>query len=124
MIKVLVVEDEARALRVIHRALTRHGYEVHTATNADDAIRIGRTFAPDVVLSDWLLGGTYDGIYVAETLRAIDSDLALVLFSGLAINALQAAASHLSPCIFLQKPFGLQQLETSLQRALQNVNRT
>jgi CheY-like chemotaxis protein len=96
---------------------------VHIATNADDAIQTGRTFAPDVLLTDWLLGGTYDGIYVAETLRALNPDLALVIFSGLTIDALRTAASHLSRCVFLQKPFGLHQLETSLQRALQCVNR-
>jgi DNA-binding response OmpR family regulator len=121
--KILVVEDETRALRVMNRGLTRYGYEVQTATNANDALEIGRTFAPDALLTDWLLGGSYDGIYVAATLRALDPDLAIVLFSGLAIDALQTAASHLSPCTFLQKPFGLRMLEISLQRALQYVNR-
>jgi CheY-like chemotaxis protein len=121
--KVLVVEDETRALQVMHRVLARHGYTVQTATNADKAIQIGRPFAPDVLLTDWLLGGAYDGIYVAETLRTLDPDLAIVLFSGLAIDALQTAASHLARCVFLQKPFGLHLLETSLQRALQYVNR-
>lgn len=123
MTKILLVEDEARALRVMHRVLTRHGYEVQTATHADEAIQIGRTFAPHVLLTDWRLGGAYDGIYVAETLRDLDPDLAIVLFSGLAIDALQAAASHLPRCVFLQKPFDLRTLETALQRALQYVNR-
>jgi two-component system response regulator RegA len=120
--KILLVEDEARALRVMHRALTRRGYEVQTATDADAAIQVGRTFAPHVLLADWSLGGAHDGIYVAETLRALDPDLAIVLFSGLAIDALQTAAAHLPRCVFLQKPFGLHTLETSLQHALQNVN--
>jgi hypothetical protein len=41
-----------------------------------------------------------------------------VLFSGFAIDALRQAASHLDPCVCLEKPFGVQVLESALTCAL------
>jgi two-component system, NtrC family, response regulator GlrR len=121
MTRVLLVENEVRALRVMDKVLSRHGYEVRIATNAQDAVTIGQTFTPHVLLTDWLLEDEHDGLYVAATLRTLDPHLALVLFSGFAIDALQQAASHLGPCVFLEKPFGIHALESALTCALQHV---
>jgi DNA-binding NtrC family response regulator len=73
------------------------------------------------LLTDWLLKNTRNGLDVAEALRKLNPALVLVFFSGVPMDKLQAAASHLQPCTFLEKPFGLQTLETCLQHALQNT---
>jgi CheY-like chemotaxis protein len=122
MTRILLVENEVRALRVIGKILSRRGYEVRIATNAQDAVTIGQTFTPHVLLTDRLLDGEHDGLYVAETLRTLDPQLALVLFSGFAIDALRHAANHLVPCVFLGKPFGVHALESALTCALQDVH--
>jgi CheY-like chemotaxis protein len=122
MTRILLVENEVRALRVMDKILSRRGYEVRVATNAQDAVTIGQTFTPHVLLTDWLLEGEHDGLYVAETLRTLDPHLALVLFSGFAIDALRHAANHLVPCVFLGKPFGVHALESALTCALQDVH--
>jgi ActR/RegA family two-component response regulator len=120
MTRLLLVENEVRALRVMDKILSRRGYEVRLATNAQDAVMVGQTFTPHVLLTDWILEGEHDGLYVAETLRTLDPHLALVLFSGFAIDALRHAAHHLLPCIFLGKPFGVDALESALTCALQD----
>lgn len=99
----------------------RRGYEVAVATSARDAISLAPSFEPQVLLTDWLLKDTHNGLDVAEALRDLNPDLVLVFFSGVPMDKLRAAASHLQPCTFLEKPFGLQTLEACLQQALHNA---
>jgi two-component system OmpR family response regulator len=121
MTRVLVVEDEIRALEVIQRGLLRRGYEVAVAATARDAISLARSFKPQVLLTDWLLKDTHNGLDVAEALRELNPALVLVFFSGVPMDKLQAAARHLQPCSFLEKPFGLHTLEACLQQALHHT---
>jgi len=116
--RLLVVEDDFKALRILQRGLLRHGYEVVGASNVRDAIALGQTFKPQVLLTDWWLKDAGTGLDVAEALRRLDSTLVLIFFSGASMDALRIAARHLQPCTFLAKPFGLTTLEASLKRAL------
>lgn len=121
MTKILVVEDEARGLTVMRKGLLRRGYEVETAANGHDAIEIGQAFEPDVLLTDWLLKGEHNGLAVAEGLRKLYPKLIVIFFSGLPIEKIQMATTHLRPCTYLEKPFGLGKLEATIKTALQNV---
>jgi CheY-like chemotaxis protein len=121
MKKILVVEDEIRGLTVIRKGLTRRGYEIEVAANGPEAIDKGRGFEPDVLLTDWLLKGEQNGLVVAETLRDWYPQLIVIFFSGLPMENLQAAARHLHPCTYLEKPFGLGKLEATIATALQSA---
>lgn len=121
MKKILVVEDEIRGLTVIRKGLTRRGYEIAVAANGPEAIDKGRGFEPDVLLTDWLLKGEQNGLAVAETLRDWYPQLIVIFFSGLPMESLQAAARHLHPCTYLEKPFGLGKLEATIATALQSA---
>jgi DNA-binding response OmpR family regulator len=118
MTRILVLEDELKALDIIQKGLSQRGYEVVAAANAGDALDLAQAFQPQILLADWLLKGEENGLDVAQTLREFDPDLVLVFFSGLPLKQLERAARHLQPCTFLQKPCGLNQLEASLKTAL------
>jgi DNA-binding response OmpR family regulator len=121
MKKILVVEDEVRGLTVIRKGLMRRGYEIEVAANGREAIDKGRDFEPDVLLTDWLLKGEQNGLTVAEALRAWYPKLIVIFFSGLPMEKIQAAAGHLHPCTYLEKPFGLGKLEATIEAALQSA---
>jgi PAS domain S-box-containing protein len=54
---VLVVEDDASARELLATYLVPHGYEVVTASTADDAIAKALTLRPDAITLDLQLGG-------------------------------------------------------------------
>jgi len=55
MTKILLVED-SKFLRVTtERALTRAGYEVSSAADGEEALRVARERLPDLILLDMLL---------------------------------------------------------------------
>lgn len=51
--KILLVEDNAVAMRILQVALQHNGYKCLTATSASNAIEILKTELPDIILSDY-----------------------------------------------------------------------
>lgn len=66
--RVLVVEDEPKLLRLLERGFETQGYSVDTAPNGTDAIWLASEWDYDVVVLDIQIPGP-DGIQVARELR-------------------------------------------------------
>lgn len=57
MIKILCVEDNDDNLFMLHRRLTRAGFEVKIATNGAESVEWAKTFLPDLIVMDLNLPG-------------------------------------------------------------------
>ena len=55
--KILVVEDEAKAAAYLRKGLTEHGFVVDVATRGDDGLQRARTGEYDLIILDVLLPG-------------------------------------------------------------------
>jgi CheY-like chemotaxis protein len=55
MTKILLVEDSKFLRLATERALTRSGYEMSTAADGEEALRVAREKMPDLILLDMLL---------------------------------------------------------------------
>lgn len=55
MIKILLVEDSKFLRLATERALSRAGYEMSSATDGEEALRMAREKLPDLILLDMLL---------------------------------------------------------------------
>jgi two-component system sensor histidine kinase/response regulator len=55
--RILVVDDQPANLRVVRALLTRHGHEVLTATNGEEALAIAAEQVPDLMLLDMMMPG-------------------------------------------------------------------
>jgi CheY-like chemotaxis protein len=55
MIKILLVEDSKFLRLATERALTRAGYEMSSAADGEEAVRVAREKLPDLILLDMLL---------------------------------------------------------------------
>ena len=75
---VLWVDDEAELLEPHRMFLRDKGFEVETATNADDAAEMVRRRPFDLVLLDEQMPGTR-GLESLAELREIDSNLRIVM---------------------------------------------
>lgn len=70
MVKVLLVEDDKFLRRACEASLKQRGFDVVTATEGDEGLRLARTAPhPDIVLLD-LLMPKLPGIEVLRALRA------------------------------------------------------
>jgi CheY-like chemotaxis protein len=66
---VLVVDDHPTNLKLACALLLAEGYQVLTASNADDVVSLLRHAAPDLILMDIALPGT-DGLTLTRMLKA------------------------------------------------------
>jgi DNA-binding response OmpR family regulator len=67
--RILVVEDDPAALRLVSYTLEAEGYEVLTATNGLQGLRKAQNDKPDLVVLDVMLPGI-DGFEICHRLRA------------------------------------------------------
>lgn len=116
--RVLLVEDEAPVRSVVERALLMHGYQVTSATTAEEALRIAETeSAFELLVSDVVLPGI-GGRALSERLTERMPELRVLFISGYTQNAI-VHGGVLDPGIqFLQKPFLPSELLRAVQKAL------
>ena len=116
---ILLVEDEEPVLRVAQRLLDSLGYQVLTATNAEDAIAIARLHADqiDLLVTDVIMPGS-NGRELAEIARRIHPRIRCVFMSGYDANVIAPHGVLQSDVRFLQKPFSTDQLAAVVRQAL------
>jgi DNA-binding response OmpR family regulator len=66
--KILIVDDEPNILIAIEFLLTRHGFEVKKANDAQEALTILEYFQPGIILLDVMMPGM-DGFELARKIR-------------------------------------------------------
>jgi two-component system response regulator AtoC len=116
MRRVLVVDDEENIRLVLRTLLRRNGYEVETASNGEEALKLVETFGPDFVLTDARMP-KMGGLDLLSTLRAKQSDATVIVMSAygnveMALEAIQAGAYD-----YVQKPFKNDEIVLALRKA-------
>jgi CheY-like chemotaxis protein len=69
MAKILVVDDDPDFSEITRTILLANGYEVSTATNGDEALKLMRQDAPDLVLLDVMMSSVLDGLNVSHAMN-------------------------------------------------------
>lgn len=79
--RILVVDDDPLVRRSVERILVREGYQVVTAVDVAEAVRIAGTQRLDAALVDFALTGE-DGLQVLSRLREIQPSCLRILMTG------------------------------------------
>ncbi|MBK6712620.1 MAG: PAS domain S-box protein [Chloroflexi bacterium] len=116
---VLLVEDEAAVLQMAADALRYLGYKVITAVTPDEAIYQMGNYAGtiDLLMTDIILP-VMNGRELAERIIAIQPDIKILYVSGYPADFIAHRGVLEGGVHFLQKPFSLQKLASSLKEAL------
>jgi CheY-like chemotaxis protein len=120
---VLLVEDESAVLRLSKIVLERFGYKVLTAGTPSEAIQLFQThegrvhlLVTDVVMPEM------NGRELALRLRETRPELKTLFVSGYSASALAPRGVLDEGVHFLQKPFSLEDLASSVREALDATN--
>jgi EAL domain-containing protein (putative c-di-GMP-specific phosphodiesterase class I)/ActR/RegA family two-component response regulator len=115
--RVLVVDDDSLVRRSAARALENAGFIVVPLAEAQTAIEHVRRGGVDGVLSDIQMPGM-DGIDLLRAVRALDSDLPVVLMTGQPALESAIPAVELGATLYLVKPLDTRALLAGMTRAV------
>ncbi|PIE61959.1 MAG: transcriptional regulator [Desulfobacterales bacterium] len=116
-VKILVVDDEESILCVTESFFQKKGYEVYTACNGVEALKIINRIEINCIFTDIdmpIMGG----LELAEQVHQIESSLPVVVMTGFPTleNSIQTLKNGVVD--YLIKPVNLEQMELTLTRIL------
>jgi len=118
--KVLIIDDDRKLLKMLHRVITHKGYEVLTASSGQDGLRLLFEQRPQVVLLDVAMP-QMDGWEVCRRIRDV-SDIPVVMLTGQRIeeNDIVTGLEH-GADEYLIKPVGNQELIARLRAVMRRA---
>ncbi len=114
MRRILVVEDDAEAVRMLGYALRENGYEVATAATGYIALGEVAKRDPDLILLDLFLSGGMNGGEFLTQYRSSGGRAKVIVISGAA--RADPIAKDLIVDEWFGKPFDLERLLESVRR--------
>jgi DNA-binding response OmpR family regulator len=107
--RVLAIDDEARVLAFVSRALRSEGIDVATARNGEDGFRMAVARLYNVVILDLLMPGT-NGFSVLDRILRRRPDQSVMVLSCLTDTTSKVRCLEMGAEDYLAKPFALDEL--------------
>lgn len=104
--KILVVDDEQGILDFFNKALNKEGYEVVTALNGLEAIKLVKEGKPDLVILDIKMPGI-DGIETLKRIRWLNKKTIVIMLTAYGTLDSAKEALRLGAHDYITKPFKL-----------------
>ena len=114
--RVLAVDDDPRALKLIRDALAEAGYEPTVTGDPDEVASLIEANEPHVVLLDLMLPGI-DGIELMRDILA-DYDVPVIFLSAYSQDEVIAKAFEMGAVDYMVKPFSPTELAARVKAAL------
>jgi DNA-binding response OmpR family regulator len=101
--RVLVVDDDVKTVELVKLYLNRDGYQVLTAYDGIEALRLARESSPDLIVLDLMLPDI-DGLEVCRILRN-ESDVPIIMLTARTTDQDKLAGLGLGADDYVTKPF-------------------
>lgn len=114
----LVVDDEEMSRFILHEALTKRGYSVDEAPDAESGIRKLRHRPYDLVLLDVQMPGL-SGIDAISKFKDIDPSVIIIMTTALGSKEMIMEAISRGALDYFVKPFKMEEMEVIVKRSLE-----
>jgi DNA-binding response OmpR family regulator len=115
--RVLLIEDDRKAARLLSKGLQEEGFVVDVAATGEDGEEQAALNEYDVVILDWLLPGR-DGLAVCRALRASGNATPILMLTARDSVADRVSGLGTGADDYLTKPFALDELLARIQALL------
>ncbi|MEO0009862.1 MAG: sigma-54 dependent transcriptional regulator [candidate division WOR-3 bacterium] len=117
---ILVVDDNVETLEVLERNLKAANYQVKTAVNVADAVKLLENEQFDVVVTDMKMPGA-SGLDLIKYVRENLSDTEVMVITGYATVESAVQAVKIGAEEYLPKPFTDEELLNAVRRVLEKL---
>jgi two-component system, OmpR family, response regulator MprA len=121
-VRVLVADDDPAVRDSLRRSLAFNGYDVVTAIDGEEALRLVADVRPDAVVLDVMMP-RLDGLEACRALRSAGNDVPVLLLTARDGVADRVAGLDAGADDYLPKPFALEELLARLRALLRRVHR-
>jgi two-component system alkaline phosphatase synthesis response regulator PhoP len=118
--KVLVIEDNPYTSDMVRKYLSRHDYEVLTADDGQEGLRLAREENPALILLDLMLPGI-DGTKICRTLRE-ESAVPIIMLTARVEEEDRVAGLEIGADDYITKPFSLKELIARMRAVLRRLS--
>ncbi len=121
MYSVLLVDDEPNYLVVLSELLLDEGFEVFTASNGNEGLKIVEEVDLDLVITDMQMPGM-DGFEFLDKIKQYAKNLPVIIITAFAEIDKAVEAMRLGAFSYLAKPFSNNELLINIQKAVQHYS--
>src|SRR5689334_15613400 len=116
--RILIVDDEHLIRWSLEQNLKKQNYDVLTAGNGEDALKLVREEQPDLVLLDIQMPGI-SGLEVLEKVKEIDEDIIVIMVTAQGGLETAVTAMRMGAYDYINKPFNLDEMAIVIRKALE-----
>lgn len=120
MIKVLIIEDDAKMLKVISDFLKSEGYDVVSAPEGASGLKLARSAKPDIILLDIMLPGM-NGYDVCRELRNMHINVPVIFLTAKGEETNKIIGLEIGADDYITKPFSLKELNARIRSHLRRM---
>jgi len=120
MPKILIVEDDRDIAFGLEEDLARHGHQVETVGDGEQAVRRGREGGWDLIILDLMLPRK-DGFEVCRELRQAGLRTPIIMLTAKTHEAEKILGLELGADDYVTKPFSPRELRARIQAVLRRV---
>ena len=117
---ILLVDDEPLQLKAAQWMLQKAGFNVLTAENGLQALKLAHEHPPDLVLLDWMMPDM-DGLEVCRRLREVSS-VPIIMLTALSSEKNKIAGLEAGADDYVTKPFGSGELLARVHAVLRRAS--
>jgi len=114
--RVLVVDDEVQIVTVLRGYLEKAGFDVVSAYDGREALRMARSESPDLIVLDLMLPGL-DGLDVCRTLRR-ESDVPIIMLTARVEETDTLIGLEIGADDYVTKPFSPREVVARVRAVL------
>ena len=106
---ILVVDDEQNFVNLLDWFLSKRGYEVRTALNGDEALKLVENASPDVALLDIRMGPV-SGLSLLSEIKQRRPEITVIMMTAYPTSDSRSQAFGKGAFAYFTKPVDLQEL--------------
>ena len=118
MAKILLVEDDKTTISILDTLLTAEGYDVITSENGEQAKALIAENEFDLMISDIRMAPV-DGMQLLQAIHEEEPDVAVIMLTAYGSVETAIDALKLGAFDYVTKPFKVDELLITVQRALE-----
>jgi DNA-binding response OmpR family regulator len=119
-LRILVVDDDEKIVKVLVTYLTKEGYMTETAMNGRSAVEVAQQWKPDVILLDVMLP-ELDGWDVCKEIRRV-SNVPIIMLTARDAETDRVIGLEIGADDYVTKPFSPRELIARIRAILRRVN--